>query len=242
MARTYVELAPGVYRIPTFPLNSINSFAFTEADGSVTLLDAGLKSAPKRVLTALHELGKAPSDVGRLILSHAHADHAGGAKGVQAATPARVHVHDHEADFVRTGTSPIPDRRTWAGRLVGLFPRNGGFAPIEVDETFADGDLLDVGGGLRVVHTPGHTPGHVSFVHEPSGTLITGDAIFNVRGITYSPKLFCHDVAVSRETADRLGELDYEVAAFTHGRELRVDAREKIRQFLFRRRHPRSGP
>jgi hypothetical protein len=61
----------------------------------------------------------------------------------------------------------------------------------------------------------------VSLLHEASGALITGDAIFNVLGLRYSPAVFCTDVPLSRQTADRLGELDYEVAGFTHGAHVR---------------------
>ena len=55
-------------------------------------------------------------------------------------------------------------------------------SPVTVGEELVDGQVLDVAGGLRVVHTPGHSPGHVSYLHEPSGVLVTGDAIFNVLG------------------------------------------------------------
>lgn len=233
MART-VQLAPGVLRIPTAPANGINSFAFVEDDGTVTLVDAGLKGAPRKIEAALAEVGKAPADVARILLTHAHTDHAGGARALKERTGGRLSAHEHEARYLRDGLHPPIDEGTVVGRVLAYAVR--GAAPVGVDETFSDGQLLDVGGGLRVVHTPGHTPGHVSFLHERSGTLITGDAIFNVRGLTYSPAFFCSDVPVSRETAARLGGLDYEVAAFTHGREIRENAREAVRAFLRRRR------
>ena len=95
-----------------------------------------------------------------------------------------------------------------------------------------DGEVLPIAGGLRVVHTPGHSPGHVSLLHEESRTLITGDAIFNVVGLRWPVKAFCTDFRMTQRTAHRLGELDYDVAAFTHGAELRDRPREAIRRFL----------
>jgi glyoxylase-like metal-dependent hydrolase (beta-lactamase superfamily II) len=84
-----------------------------------------------------------------------------------------------------------------------------------------------------VVHTPGHTPGHMSLVHQESGVLITGDALFNWRRrITWPPVAFCTDAALTRETAARLGDLKYDVVAFTHGPEIRDNAREAVRGFL----------
>jgi glyoxylase-like metal-dependent hydrolase (beta-lactamase superfamily II) len=238
MARAYVELAPGLVRIPTAPRDAINSFAFLEDDGSVTLVDAGLKRAPRRIEAALAELGRQPTDVRRILLTHAHLDHASGARTLKDHTHGRLATHEVESGFVRDGRPPPNDRRSFVARVLSLLP--GKFAGVDVDETFADGDLLDAGGGVRVVHTPGHTPGHVSFLHERSGTLITGDSLFNWTGITFSPKYWCSDIPLSRETASRLGELDYEVAAFTHGSEIREDAREKIRAFLRRKGMVRS--
>ncbi|MFP5218337.1 MAG: MBL fold metallo-hydrolase, partial [Actinomycetes bacterium] len=94
------------------------------------------------------------------------------------------------------------------------------------------GDVLPVAGGIQVVHTPGHTPGHCSFLHPRSGVLITADAIFNVRGLRYSFTSSCTDVTLSRESAQRLGELDFEVAGFTHGAHVSTGARAAVRAFL----------
>ncbi len=226
-----VQLADGVWRLPTAPAALVNCFLIADDDGTLTLVDAGLKGAERKVIAALAELGRRPEDVRRLVLTHAHADHAGGLAGVRRATGGRVLVHDRDAAHVREGRVPQRDPGTLGGRLLNRLP-GGGFERVDVDETFADGTLLDVAGGLRVVHTPGHSPGHVSLLAERTGVLLTGDAVFNVRGLRYSPKSFCTDVRLSRESAARLGELDFGVAAFTHGAEVTRDARAALRAFL----------
>ncbi len=229
-----MQLAPGVWRIPTAPRDLINSFALVEDDGQVTLVDAGLKRATKAVVAGLAHLGAGPSDVTRILVTHAHPDHIGGLAGLRGRTGATVAVHERDAAYVREGRGPVLDRRTLGGRL---FRRNGRSAPTPVDDELADGQLLDVAGGVRVVHTPGHTPGHVALLHEPSRVLITGDSIFNVFSrMRWPVASFCTDVALTRQTADRLGELDYDVAAFTHGPEIRDGAREAVRGFLAARR------
>ena len=126
------------------------------------------------------------------------------------------------------------------GRLFSRLP-DPRFEPFTPGPELRDGDLLPVAGGLRVVHTPGHSPGHVALLHEPSRTLITGDSIFNVtlRGLMVSPRFLCADFVMTQQTAHRLGELEYDVAAFTHGKELTDGARERIRGFL--RRLPTSA-
>ena len=225
-----IELATGIWRIPTAPWDLVNSFLLADDDGSLTLVDAGLKRADKKVLTALAGLGKAPQDVQRIVLTHAHRDHAGGLAGAKKATGAAVLAHERDAIYLQSGKPPQLDTSRLTGRVMTRM--RGSFDKVEVAGTFQDGELLPIGGGLRVVHTPGHSPGHVSLLHEPTGVLITGDALFNVRGLRYSPATFCTDIRLSRETADRLADLDYDIAAFTHGAHVSGGAREAVRAFL----------
>jgi len=233
VARTpAVALAEGIYRIPTLG-DFINSFAFVEDDGSVTLVDCGVKRAPKKIVAALASIGKHPSDVQRIVLTHAHFDHAGGAaRMVDEISADGVDVHADDAHYVRTGTRPPGDSASTAGRLLARAPW-GDFRATPVAEELVDGQLIDVAGGLRVLHTPGHTPGHISLLHPRSGVLITGDSIFNMNArMSWPTKLACTSFRQNVQTAHVLGEIEYAVAAFTHGPEIRDDAREQVRGFL----------
>ena len=231
-----VPLAPGVFRIPTAGKDLINSFALVQDVGSVTLVDTGLKRAPARIVAGLASIGKHPRDVTRIVLTHVHPDHAGGAAEMSRRTGAPVLVHGDDHGWARSGgIRGANDPSTRMGRL---FARAGD-AKIEAFEpgpALMDGQLLPVSGGVRVVHTPGHSPGHISLLIEPSETLITGDALFNfrfLRGARLSPAFLCSDFAMTKRTAHRLGEMEYEVAAFTHGPEIRDRARETVRGLLF---------
>ncbi len=142
-----------------------------------------------------------------------------------------VDVHADDVEYLRAGRNAPPAPST-AGRLLGRGPM-ATFAPVDVSIELHDGDLLDVAGGLRVVHTPGHTPGHISLIHEDSGVLITGDAIFNMGArMSWPMALVCTSARQNEQSAHVLGELDYSVAAFTHGPEVRENARERVRGFL----------
>jgi glyoxylase-like metal-dependent hydrolase (beta-lactamase superfamily II) len=226
-----IALVPGVWRMPTFGKNLINSFAFVEPDGSVTLIDAGLRGATRRLVAALASIGVQPEAVSRIIATHAHSDHIGDARRLRTRTGGELHIHEHDAGYVRHGTPPPRDPAVPLAKVLGFLQRRQ--AKSDVDGTYTDNDVLPVLGGLRVLHTPGHTPGHCSFLHEPTGVLITGDALVNFRGrMNYSFAAACTNFKMSKDTADRLGEVDYELVAFTHGPEIRDDARPAVRQFL----------
>ncbi len=183
-------------------------------------------------------MGKRPADVERILLTHAHYDHGGGAAGLRQRTGAPLHIHHDDAGYLETGRRPPLDPGQPMATVL-RFARRGPRSP--VDGTFAEDDIIPVAGGIRVLHTPGHSPGHCSFLHQRSGVLITGDALFNFRDkITYSFAPFCTNVELSRDTADRLGEVDYEIAAFTHGTEIRGGARRAVREFLLRRARGRA--
>lgn len=235
MARAVVQIAPGVHRIPTMG-DFINSYAFVDADGSVTLVDCGVKRAPARIVRGLAAIGKHPRDVTRIVLTHAHSDHAGGAAEVlESSSATSVHTHHDDAAFLRSGKVPPRDGSQGLGRLLRRVT-DGGFSPVHQVEELHDGDLLDIAGGVRVVHTPGHTPGHISLLHSDSQTLITGDAIFNMNArMTWPFAAFCTSFDQARRSAAVLADLDYRTAAFTHGPEIRGTGREAIRAFLTRK-------
>jgi glyoxylase-like metal-dependent hydrolase (beta-lactamase superfamily II) len=89
---------------------------------------------------------------------------------------------------------------------------------VPVDITVQDGDHLDLLGGARVVHVPGHTPGSMA-LHLPSeGVLICGDAIDHRRGrLGPPPKGFTLDIQQATDSVRRRAELDFEVLCPGHG-------------------------
>ena len=235
MSASFITLAPGIVRVPTAG-DFVNSFVLLEADGSVTLVDCGLKGAPARLLRALADLGRHPQDVQRIVLTHAHNDHAGGAaRMVDATAVDGVQAHEGDAPYLRDGQAPPITATGPLGRIIARV-QDFSFVPVPVEQELSDGEVIDVLGGMRVVHTPGHTPGHISLLHPGTGVLITGDCILNpLSRMQWAYSLYCTSPEQNRQSATRFADLDFTVAAFTHGTEIRDRARERIRGFLTRK-------
>lgn len=125
-------------------------------------------------------------------------------------------------------------RHPAAWRFAAEVRRNGGmtFPPIGEVTTFEEGDVLDVPGRPRVVHTPGHTEGHVVFVFPESDAVIVGDALctYNpltgARGPQLLPKALTRKVSQALASLDGIAEIDARHVLFGHGEQFDGGARE----------------
>lgn len=231
MARV-VTLAQGVWQVTVFPF--INVFLLDSSDG-LMLVDTGLRRSAPRIRAGVAAIGRRPDEVTQVVLTHCHLDHAGSVARLRDEVDARVLAHDLDATLLEEGRPAPPDPA--AGPLARRIAASTKPAePTRVDRRVRDGELLDERLGLRALHTPGHTPGHLSLLVERDGLLITGDALFNVWGLRTPPKLSCSSATVARETADRLGDLEYDSVAFAHGAPIPSAGRERVRAMLRARR------
>src|SRR3954452_17860947 len=133
-----VPLVPGVWRIPLVR-DFVNGFILRDDDDQVTLVDMGLAKSGPKVMAALAHIGTGPSDVTRLLLTHAHPDHAGGAAYVAEQTGLEFGIHEQDAGFARRGESPPRDGHYRLGRLMNR--GKNGFPAVSVGETFTDGQV-----------------------------------------------------------------------------------------------------
>ena len=227
-----IKIAKNIYRLPTLG-SFINSYALLNADSSVTLVDCGLEGSYKKLIKDLARIGKHPKDVVKIVLTHAHDDHVGGAAMmIKECDVKNVMMHKEDAYLPPTGMTPSRDDSRLSGKLMKILPDRG-YEPFEVTKQLMDGEIIDTAGGLKVIHTPGHTDGHISLLHLESETLITGDSIFNMTSrMTWALSGFCVNYKQSQETARKFLDLDFKNACFTHGPEIIDSGKQRIEQFL----------
>lgn len=170
-----MEIMPKVHLIPDV---IANPYLIIEPDG-LTLLDTGLPGSHKKILRYIDERGYGAKDLARIILTHSDIDHVGGLAALKRASGARVYASATEASAIASGKPSRRIRPVHFGRrvfmaLVGRFFKA---APVKVDEILAEGQSLPLLGGLQVLSTPGHTPGHISLFSPSTGILFVGDSI-----------------------------------------------------------------
>ncbi|HEY8739928.1 MAG TPA: MBL fold metallo-hydrolase, partial [Candidatus Dormibacteraeota bacterium] len=179
------EVAHGVYEIA---IAQVFVNAFLVVGDSLVLVDTGLPGRTAQLLSAVRQAGRDPSEVRHVAITHHHVDHTGSLAAIVRATGARVYAHRLEAPILRGDEAPPPlmGRSVGSRVFLAVLQRLGptAAAPAQVDHEVADDEELE-GTGLRVIYTPGHTRGHVSFLHATSGALFVGDAAASGRrGLT----------------------------------------------------------
>jgi hydroxyacylglutathione hydrolase len=208
-------VAPGVWLLTGYPPYAINAYL---VDGA--LIDTGTRWAGRRILRAARR--RRPSVVA---LTHCHPDHRGSAALV--CRTLRVPLACHEDD------APITEgRRPMHPRLPEFLSPLVDLGPYPVGRVLRDGDEV---AGFRVVHAPGHTPGHVFYVRESDRVVIAGDVLANMNlltgrpGLREPPRVFSLDPALNRDAARKLLSLRPSLVCFGHGPPLRdMGALEKF--------------
>jgi glyoxylase-like metal-dependent hydrolase (beta-lactamase superfamily II) len=237
------NIAPGVRGLR---IAFVNVFALTHPDGSWSLIDAALPFSASHIKNWAEKHFSMPPN--SLILTHGHFDHVSAAKDLAESWDIPVYAHLLEFPYLM-GQKEYPKPNVGAGGgmmslLSPLYPRS----PIDIGERLvalpqednardaADSEsLADLPGlpGWKILHTPGHTPGHVSFFRPSDRTLVVGDAFCTTKpesffeaAVVQNPELhgppayFTADWSAASASVRRLASLDPVIVAPGHGKPL----------------------
>ena len=175
-----MRLAPSLHRLG----EEIVSCYLVEEAGAVTLIDAGVPAYYADLTAELAAMGRTIEDVRALVLTHGHDDHIGFAERLRAEHAVPVSIHELDAALAR-GEAKNPSAGMGERTLGSLLRymlwliRHGAMRTTVLTAvgTVDPGTTLDVPGALRVIHTPGHTPGSVTFHAPGHDALFVGDAL-----------------------------------------------------------------
>lgn len=216
-------LRHGEHLIQVTRFGIVNCYLVREEDG-FTLVDTGLPRSAKALLGAAHEAG---GEIARIVLTHAHGDHAGSVDAVREELPGvELSISERESRLL-AGDMSLEAAEAQA-KLRGSFPK----VAAKPDRLLNPGDRV---GALEVVAAPGHTPGQIALLDIRDRALIAGDAFQTLGGVAVAgvlrpafplPAMATWHLPTALASARALRALDPSRLAVGHGRVLAHPAPE----------------
>ena len=171
-----MEIAKGIHLIKC-PWSTYFVSSCAIIGDTITLIDVGTSDSPESAIYPyLRSIGREPSEISHIILTHAHFDHCGGVAAIKKEADCKVYVHESGRPYMEDAGLI---NRELHNRFPALYPeKKHDFKSVRVDATFRDGDVLDLGGRqIRVLHTPGHSPCSSCLIDVDHGVYISGDSV-----------------------------------------------------------------
>jgi glyoxylase-like metal-dependent hydrolase (beta-lactamase superfamily II) len=232
-----IQIVTGVYLLSSFlgiGAWGANVYLLVDDDG-LTLVDTGLPGRADLILEQIEELGYSPSDIKRIIITHHHADHIGSLAALKRATQAAVIAHPADAPYIDgTLPQPGPARPQWLSEFLARFCWLWATEPVAVDMLVNDGDELPVLGGIKILHTPGHTLGSICLYLQSKDLLIAGDLLAHRFGLKLPARSFTVDIAQEIQSVKRVAGLEFDIIGFGHGSPIMNNAHQIVADFASR--------
>ena len=204
-----MELVRGVHVIESMA----NCALLTE--NRLILVDTTDNAQATHVLAYLEKTGFKPTDIESIVISHVHPDHVAGLAALKDASDAEVAAHRIEAEF-------ISKRQVYPGARV--LPH----AAVDVEVPLEDGDRYQE---LTVIHTPGHTPGHIALLDEAHNLLIAGDSMRIDDGrIAPMSDTYNIDPAQHRDSMKKVAGFAFEALIVGHGMAMASGASDRLKE------------
>ncbi|OGD45335.1 hypothetical protein A3K69_02190 [Candidatus Bathyarchaeota archaeon RBG_16_57_9] len=208
-----VKVLEGVYSIDHSETgdHSLKTWILDGQEG-VVLVDGGMReNAVYNIGKELESMGRSWRDVKLILVTHKHRDHVNNLPRLVELTGAPVEAEELEAPLIEAA----------------LGVKVGGLK---------HGQVLDMCGGIEVVHVPGHSEGNASYYLRKQRAMIAGDTIFgdSEGGLTAPPERYCLYAAQAAREIRRLLDYDFDYLLITHGRDVIGDAKKCVRMLVER--------
>jgi hydroxyacylglutathione hydrolase len=193
-------------------------------DSNAYLIDAKRKTLVDAGIDGTRVLERVPADLDLIVLTHCHYDHVAAVPEIVAATGAKVAMHEDDLACLKS------DRISAAAAF-------GQQSPVfKVDVVLRDGDLVDLGDvKLKVISTPGHTPGSICLYDEATGVMFTGDTVFE--GGSFGRTDIGGNPEHMISSLEALTKYDVATLYCGHGNPVTAGAKEALRASLKNAKH-----
>ncbi len=224
------RICKGLYRIR----GSFGSNIYLITTHGLTLVDCGFPMDLPVIYLGLRSLGAVPRDIDMVVATHYHGDHTGTAAGLRRRHGVSIAMHEKDASFA-CGDVPQETTEVAFHKLLfytALWPlfRYRYFRP---DRLLEEGDVVDMLGGLGVLHTPGHSAGSICLYGEKTGILFSGDLLRNEGGVLEGPPPhYTPDETAACDSLRRVCGLDFDMLLPGHGEAIISGAGERFRALM----------
>jgi Zn-dependent hydrolases, including glyoxylases len=206
---------------------------------SMVLIDAGYPQTFELFKAEMQKIGLDPRNITHIILTHQDIDHVGFVKEIMDVNPnVEILVHEIEAPYIDGRQTPVKlaameanfenldePRKGFLGILKSFFASR----KIPVTHELGDGEVIDVCGGIEIIFTPGHTPGHICAYLRQSKIAVCGDAlnVSNDKFVAPNP-MQASDIKAAYESIAKLRDFDIETLVAYHSGACNQNVKEKL--------------
>ncbi len=196
----------------------------------LTLVDSGYPGNGRRIAEYIAGIGRSLNELKTILLTHSHPDHTGSVPELKDMVPGmQVMAHPDDTSVDKQGRHVVSYLNVFGGtRLPVPFLRR-----VEADGFLEEGDVLPILGGLRVIHTPGHTPGSICFYLESQRAIFVGDNVVNLGEYVGASMPFPKTSMKQYEKSlRRIAAMEFDIACLAHGQVFRENADQRIRRMI----------
>lgn len=208
----------------------------------VVLIDTGMPGQIESIKSAMEAAGVPFEKLTTVILTHQDIDHIGSLPEIVNALDGKVEVYAHELDkpYIegekRLIKAPDPEKvskEQWEAIPEQMRAIYSNLPTAKVDHILTDGQVLPFGGGIEIIFTPGHTPGHVSLYLQASKTLIAGDSVVMAEGKIHGPReAVTPDMATALKSIEKYFNYDINGIICYHGGYTNDNVQEQLQKLV----------